>query len=72
MYLRLCKNLANKMPHSPVVDKGRPRKAQYEVPAELSRVGRVQLINPIGLQIQLELLAAFQQNQDELGFLMLG
>ena len=37
--LRFCKNLANEMPHGPVVDKGRPRKAQYEVPTELSMMG---------------------------------
>ena len=48
------------MAHSPVVDKGRPRKAQDEMPTELPRVGRVQFINPVRLQIQLKVLAACQ------------
>lgn len=48
-HLRLCKNLANKLPHRPVIDKGDSRKAQYEVPTELPRMGGVQFINPVRL-----------------------
>ena len=55
------------MPHGPVVYKGDPRKAQCEVSAELSRVGRVQLINPVRLKIQLKVLSACQQKPISLG-----
>lgn len=39
VYLRFSKNLTNKVPNSPIVDKGSTRKSQNEVAAELARVG---------------------------------
>ena len=63
MDLRFCEDLANKVAHGPVVDKGRPRKAQNEMPAELPRVGRIQLINPVRLQVQLKVLAALHASK---------
>ena len=41
LYLWFCQDLADEVPHSPVVDKGHSRNTQDEVAAELASVGGV-------------------------------